>query len=117
MTTRTSSDGLSPVTVEPGHPLSFLVRIDVDARSHTGHHRASNEDHFFVTRLGRTLQTLMTSLPAGAVPARTEEVKELARDAYDLAAFSPHLTQTEAELRIATLKAKLKLQGEPPHTL
>ena len=54
--------------------MSSLVRIDVDARSHPGHHRANNEDHFFVTRLGRTLQTLITSLPVGDVPERTEEV-------------------------------------------
>ena len=74
MTARTSTDGPHPVTVTPDHPLSSLVRIDVDARSHPGHHRANNEDHFFVTRLGRTLQTLITSLPAGDVPEHTEEV-------------------------------------------
>ena len=74
MTARTSTDGPHPVAVGPGHPLSSLVRIDVDARSHPGHHRANNEDHFFVTRLGRTLQTMITSLPAGDVPERTEEV-------------------------------------------
>jgi len=74
MTARISTEGSHPVTAEPGPPLSSLVRVDVDARTHTGHHRASNEDHFFVTRLGRTLQTLTTSLPAGAVPARSEEV-------------------------------------------
>jgi protein phosphatase len=54
--------------------LSSLVRIDVDARSHPGHRRANNEDHFLVTRLGRTLQTLLTSLPCGDVPLVTEEV-------------------------------------------
>ena len=74
MTARTSTDGAPPVAVGPDHPLSSLVQVDVDARSHPGHHRASNEDHFFVTRLGRTLQTLITSLPAGDVPERTEEV-------------------------------------------
>ena len=57
-----------------GPPFSSLVRIDVDAQSHAGHRRANNEDHFLVTRLGRTLQTLITSLPAGDVPERTEEV-------------------------------------------
>jgi protein phosphatase len=36
--------------------------------------RENNEDHFFVTRLGRTLQTLITSLSLGDVPARAEEV-------------------------------------------
>ncbi len=42
-------------------------------------------------------------------------LKQLAHDAFDLEAFSPRLTQNEAERRIATLQAKLKLQGEPPH--
>ena len=74
MTVRLSTVGPHPVAVGPGHPLSSLVEIDVDARSHAGYHRANNEDHFFVTRLGRTLQTMITSLPAGDVPARSEEV-------------------------------------------
>jgi protein phosphatase len=74
MTALTSPDGFHPVAVASGRPLSSLVRIDVDARSHPGHHRANNEDQFFVTRLGRTLETLVTSLPAGDVPERTEEV-------------------------------------------
>jgi hypothetical protein len=43
-------------------------------------------------------------------------LKTLAHAAYDFEAFRPTLTQAEAERRIATLQAKLKLQGEPPHT-
>jgi serine/threonine protein phosphatase PrpC len=74
MTARTSTDGRPLAAVGPGHPLSSLVRVDVDAKSHPGHHRANNEDHFFVTRASRTLRTLLTSLPAGDVPECTEEV-------------------------------------------
>jgi len=74
MTARTSTDGPHPVAHEPGHPFSSLVRVDLSARSHPGHHRPNNEDHFLVTRIGRTLETLITSLPAGDVPARSEEV-------------------------------------------
>jgi protein phosphatase len=74
MTARTSTDGPHPVALEPGHPFSFLVRVDLSARSHPGYHRPNNEDHFLVTRIGRTLETLITSLPAGDVPARSEEV-------------------------------------------
>jgi PPM family protein phosphatase len=74
MSARISTDGPHRVAVGPRHPSSSLVEIDVDARSHPGYHRANNEDHFFVTRLGRTLQTMITSLPAGDVPARSEEV-------------------------------------------
>ncbi len=44
-------------------------------------------------------------------------LKYLAHQAYELEAFKSNLTQAEAARRIATLRAKLKLQGEPPHTL
>jgi len=43
-------------------------------------------------------------------------LKMLAHDAYEPDTFSAHLTYGEAQRRIITLKAKLKLQGEPPHT-
>jgi len=41
----------------------------------------------------------------------------LAEAAYELDAFKPNLTRAEADLRIATLTAKLKLLDGPPHTL
>ena len=44
-------------------------------------------------------------------------LKRLAEAAYELDAFKPRLTRTEAEIRIAMLTAKLKLLDEPPHTL
>ena len=44
-------------------------------------------------------------------------LRKLAIDAYEPEAFRPNLTKEEAELRITVLKAKLKLMGEPPHTL
>jgi hypothetical protein len=44
-------------------------------------------------------------------------LKRLAQDAYELDAFKPNLTRTEADIRIAMLTAKLKLLDEPPHTL
>ena len=74
MTARISPNGPHRVAVGPRRSLSSLVEIDVDARSHPGHRRANNEDHFFVTRLGRTLETMITSVPAEDVPAHTEEV-------------------------------------------
>ena len=73
MTSRTSPDG-SLAVVAPAPSFSSLVQIDVAALSHTGYHRENNEDHFFVTKLTRTLQTLTTSLPAGSVPDRADEV-------------------------------------------
>jgi serine/threonine protein phosphatase PrpC len=77
MTARISTDGPHRAAVGPRRSLSSLVEIDVDARSHPGHRRANNEDHFFVTRLGRTLETMITSVPAEDVPVRTEEVNYL----------------------------------------
>jgi protein phosphatase len=74
MTARLSTDRPPLTPAAPAHPFSSLIQIDVSALSHRGHVRANNEDHFFVTRLGRTLQTLMTSLPAGDVPDLSEEV-------------------------------------------
>jgi len=44
-------------------------------------------------------------------------LRKLAFDAYEPEAFRPNLTGAEAERRIDMLKAKLKLMGEPPHTL
>jgi hypothetical protein len=44
-------------------------------------------------------------------------LKQLALDSYELDAFRPNLTRAEAQRRIATLTAKLKLLDEPPHTL
>ncbi len=44
-------------------------------------------------------------------------LKRLAEAAYELDAFKSNLTRVEADQRIATLTAKLKLLDEPPHTL
>jgi Protein of unknown function (DUF3072) len=43
-------------------------------------------------------------------------LRQLAFDAYEPEAFSPSLTKAEAERRIVTLQAKMKLISEPPHT-
>ena len=49
--------------------------------------------------------------------AQAATLKELAEAAYELDAFKPNLTRTEANIRIAMLTAKLKLLDGPPHTL
>jgi Protein of unknown function (DUF3072) len=49
--------------------------------------------------------------PTGDAPMTAEQaalLKQLAHEAYEPDAFKPHLTRTEAELRIAVVKAKLK---------
>jgi protein phosphatase len=53
---------------------SARVQVDLAALSHPGLVRAANEDHYLVQRFGRTLETLLTSLPADQLPARFEEV-------------------------------------------
>ena len=58
--------------------------------------------------------------PAAAAPMTAEQaglLRRLARDAYELDAFSGSLTQPEAGRRIAALEAKLKLLDGPPHTM
>ena len=59
---------------ERRRPYSSLVRIDVSALSHPGRVRTNNEDQFFVTRLARSMETMLTSLQAGDVPEREDEV-------------------------------------------
>ena len=54
-------------------PFSTSVRIDVSGLSHAGKVRSRNEDHFIVTRIGRYLETVLTSLPPGEVPERADE--------------------------------------------
>jgi protein phosphatase len=54
--------------------LSSSVHVDVSGLSHPGKVRARNEDHFLVTRVGRYLETVVTSLPASEIGERTEEV-------------------------------------------
>jgi protein phosphatase len=54
--------------------FSSLVRVDVSAVTHRGHVRPNNEDQFFVTRLTRSLETMLTSLQGGEVPERADEI-------------------------------------------
>ena len=49
--------------------------------------------------------------------AQSAMLKRLEQEAYGPDAFEPSLTSAEADIRIAMLIAKLKLLGEPPHTL
>jgi serine/threonine protein phosphatase PrpC len=74
MTARTPANGPQPAAIRPPDTFSSLIQVDVRALSHTGHRRANNEDHFLVARLGRSLDTLTTSLSVGDVPEHTEEV-------------------------------------------
>jgi hypothetical protein len=61
------------------------------------------------------LDAMAANQPMTAEQAAT--LKRLAEAAYELDAFKLNLAHAEADLRIAALAAKLKLLGEPPHTL
>jgi PPM family protein phosphatase len=50
------------------------VNVDLGALTHPGKVRPKNEDHFLAARFGRSLLTLRTNLPAGAVPDRFDDV-------------------------------------------
>jgi hypothetical protein len=43
-------------------------------------------------------------------------LRQIAFDAYEPEAFTPDLSAAEADRRIETLRAKLRLMSEPPHT-
>ena len=65
----------SPASTAPlAAPFSSRVRIDVAGVTHPGLVRTNNEDQFFVSRLSRSLETMLTSLPKGNVPERSDEV-------------------------------------------
>ena len=73
-TLRKSPGSSSPAAAPPDRLRSSSVRIDVSALTHPGRVRANNEDQFFVSQLTRSLETILTSLPDGAVPERADEI-------------------------------------------
>jgi PPM family protein phosphatase len=54
-------------------PPSVDVQVRFGAWSQRGPQRAVNDDHYLILRLGRHHETIMTSLPVDAVPARFDE--------------------------------------------
>ncbi len=52
---------------------SVDVEVEFGARSRRGPQRSVNDDHYLILRLGRHLETLMTSLPEGDIPGRFDE--------------------------------------------
>jgi hypothetical protein len=49
--------------------------------------------------------------------AQRRELKALAEEAFEPDAFADNLAPAEADRRIRTLRAKLRLLDAPPHTL
>src|SRR5262245_6931669 len=54
-------------------PASAVVRADLAARSHRGRVSNENDDHYLVLRLGRSEETLFTSLVDLDIPRRFDE--------------------------------------------
>jgi hypothetical protein len=83
----------------------------------------SGETRFIHTEASKALRRKRVTLiaPSGAAMctacASSPPLKRLAEAAYELDAFKPKLSHAEADRRIATLSAKLKLLDGPPHTL
>ena len=59
-------------------PASAEVRVDAAGLSDRGKVRADNQDHFYLSRLGRFSQTIATSLPPGELPERLEDAGHVA---------------------------------------
>jgi protein phosphatase len=66
----------TPVPADALWPETGSARVEVDlaAVSHRGLVRGNNEDHYLIVRFGRSLETLLTNLPAGQVRPRVAEV-------------------------------------------
>jgi protein phosphatase len=78
MSNATTSDTVELPAYEPSaaadRSLSASAQVEVAGLSHPGRVRPNNEDHFFICRFGRFLETLQTNIPSGEIPARAEEI-------------------------------------------
>lgn len=60
--------------LQPPRPFSSLVGIDFGAATHAGNVRANNEDAYIIYRSGRYWEKVKTSLEAGDLPDRSDEM-------------------------------------------
>jgi protein phosphatase len=58
----------------PPADISAKVDVDLGALSHQGKMRENNEDHFLISRVERSLETVVTNPPKGLIPQRFAEV-------------------------------------------
>ena len=77
MTEISSASTHRPLVDSRHRPFSSLVHVDISALTHTGLRRENNEDQFFVAKVTRALETVMTSLAPGDVPDRADELNHL----------------------------------------
>jgi len=50
------------------------MQVEIGARSDPGRKRPNNEDHFLVMEFRRTMETVLTNLPQGTLPARHTDI-------------------------------------------
>lgn len=62
-----------PASAAAPQPASMQVAVDLGAATHAGLVRPNNEDSYVVARADRSLETLLTNLSAGEVPAWAAE--------------------------------------------
>ena len=62
-----------PANAAVVQPASIAVAVDLGAATHAGLVRPNNEDSYLVARADRSLETLLTNLSAGEVPAWAAE--------------------------------------------
>jgi hypothetical protein len=105
-------------------PLTFTAPIEEIPRLITPTFQSSDRKSALelLSTTGRfqpplTEERNWSPLIANMTAEQAATLKGLAEAAYELDAFKPKLTRAEADQRIATLTAKLKLLDEPPHTL
>jgi serine/threonine protein phosphatase PrpC len=65
---------LPPARVLPPADISARIQVDLAALSHQGKVRENNEDHFLISRVERSLETVKTNLPKEVIPQRFAEV-------------------------------------------
>ena len=61
------------ISAAAGGPASMQIAVDLGAATHPGLARPNNEDGYLVSRAHRSLETLLTNLPAGEIPAWAAE--------------------------------------------
>src|SRR3954464_14456495 len=54
-------------------PQSVEVEVSFGGRSRQGPLRSANDDHYLILRFNRHYEALMTTLPAGEIPAPVDE--------------------------------------------
>jgi protein phosphatase len=58
---------------EPRPAPPPVVSVDATGLSHRGRVRLNNEDHYLVSRVGRSMEILVTNLPDGELPPRVDD--------------------------------------------